>query len=79
MRKEVMGGKREREDPTSKGSVECRIISGLHTFRVSSHYTHEAHSSLPLFFLLPAPKYSRVQRYTRRCPKRFPRDIKGEP
>lgn len=43
-----MGEKGEREDPTSKGPVECRIISGLHTFHVSAHYTHETHCSSSL-------------------------------
>lgn len=61
MRGEAVGGKREREDPTSKGLVECRIISGLHTFHVSAHYTHEARcspslSSSPSAKMLARPK-----------------------
>jgi len=48
IRREAVEGKRERVDPTSKSPVECRIISGLHTFHVSAHYTHEAHCSSSL-------------------------------
>ena len=64
MKREAVGGKREREDPTSKGPVECRIISGLHTFRVSAHYTHKAHCCSSLFSSLSAKVLARSKAYS---------------
>lgn len=66
-----MEGKREREDPTSKGPVECRIISGLHTFRVSAHYTHKAHCCSSLFSSLSAKVLARPKAYSS-LPEKIP-------
>lgn len=38
VRREDRGSRREGE----KGAAQCRIISGLHTFRVSVHYVRSA-------------------------------------
>lgn len=69
-RSAMKGREREREegdDLTPKDPVECRIISGLHTFRVSAHYTQETHSALyslsPFFLSLSQVKCARPREY----------------